>query len=88
MEILLFISYNFSSQNINFYKVIIVYGVNKIIVSTSDEAGEGESKIYEYIRSGKEVAPDSTCLVYGLDADLIMLSINNLPVCPNIYLFR
>ena len=64
------------------------YGVNKIIVSTSDEAGEGESKIYEYIRSGKEVLPDSTCLVYGLDADLIMLSINNLPVCPNIYLFR
>ena len=64
------------------------YGVKKIIVSTSDEAGEGESKIYEYIRSGKEVARDSTCLVYGLDADLIMLSINNLPVCPNIYLFR
>jgi len=64
------------------------YGVNKIIVSTSDEAGEGESKIYEYIRSGKEVAHDSICLVYGLDADLIMLSINNLPVCPNIYLFR
>jgi 5'-3' exonuclease len=64
------------------------YGVNKIIVSTSDEAGEGESKIYEYIRSGKEVLSDSTCLVYGLDADLIMLSINNLPVCPNIYLFR
>jgi 5'-3' exonuclease len=64
------------------------YGVKKIIVSTSDEAGEGESKIYEYIRSGKEVLSDSTCLVYGLDADLIMLSINNLPVCPNIYLFR
>jgi 5'-3' exonuclease len=64
------------------------YGVNKIIVSTSDEAGEGESKIYEYIRSSKDVAPESTCLVYGLDADLIMLSINNLPVCPNIYLFR
>ncbi len=64
------------------------YGVNKIIVSTSDDAGEGESKIYEYIRTGKEVAPDSVCLVYGLDADLIMLSINNLPICPNIYLFR
>lgn len=64
------------------------YGVNKIIVSTSDEPGEGESKIYEYIREGNDVACDSVCLVYGLDADLIMLSINNLPVCPNIYLFR
>ena len=64
------------------------YGVKKVIVSTSDEAGEGESKIYEYIRASDDVASDSTCLVYGLDADLIMLSINNLPVCPNIYLFR
>ena len=64
------------------------YNVNKIVVSTSDDAGEGESKIYERIRSDPDVKRDSTCLVYGLDADLIMLSLNNLAHCPKIYLFR
>ena len=63
-------------------------GLQKSIVSTSDDAGEGESKIYETIRSDPMVEKNSTCLVYGLDADLIMLSLNNLVHCPHIYLFR
>ena len=29
-----------------------------------------------------------THVVYGLDADLIMLAINHLPVCKKIYLYR
>ena len=50
------------------------FGLQKTIVSTSDDPGEGESKIYETIRSDPDVTKDSTCLIYGLDADLIMLS--------------
>ena len=64
------------------------YGVNHFIVSTSDEAGEGESKIYEYMRSSKNVKKEHVSLIYGLDADLIMLSINNLCHFPYLYLFR
>ena len=59
-----------------------------IIVSGSDMAGEGEHKLFEYIRLYPEKHLTETTVIYGLDADLIMLSINHLPVCPNIYLFR
>jgi 5'-3' exoribonuclease 1 len=59
-----------------------------IIVSGSDKAGEGEHKLFEYIRLHREKHLTETTVIYGLDADLIMLSINHLPVCPNIYLFR
>lgn len=65
-----------------------LFNVNHIQVSTSDEAGEGESKIYEFMRSNQIVSKDHTSLIYGLDADLIMLSINNLIHFPKIYLFR
>jgi 5'-3' exonuclease len=59
-----------------------------IIVTGSDKCGEGEHKIYEYIRNNKEKHLTETTIVYGLDADLIMLSINHLSICPNLYLFR
>jgi 5'-3' exonuclease len=57
------------------------------IVSTSNEIGEGEHKIFEHIRNNP-LAYEETSVVYGLDADLIMLAINHLPIQPNIYLFR
>lgn len=59
-----------------------------IILSTSFEYGEGEHKIFEYIRKFPEKHKEETTIIYGLDADLIMLSINHLPISPNIYLFR
>ena len=62
--------------------------VRKFIVSCSDKAGEGEHKLFQHIRSGNEAHLEATTVIYGLDADLIMLSINHLPLCPNIYLFR
>jgi len=64
------------------------YGVNQIVFSGSNEYGEGESKIFNYIRNSENVTSDSSNIIYGLDADLIMLAINNLPLYKNIYLFR
>jgi 5'-3' exonuclease len=64
------------------------YNVNKIIVSTSGEYGEGEHKIFDYIRNNEYFHKSTNTIIYGLDADLIMLSINHLPISNNIYLFR
>ena len=64
------------------------YNINKIIVSCSDEPGEGEHKIFEYIRDNGENMKNETSIVYGLDADLIMLTLNHLKHSPNLYLFR
>lgn len=65
------------------------YGVQKIYVSGSNFYGEGEHKIFDFIRKYLDKHFDGkNTVIYGLDADLIMLSINHLPVCPNIYLFR
>jgi 5'-3' exonuclease len=59
-----------------------------ILVSGSNEAGEGEHKLFDYIRKYPEKHAQENTVIYGLDADLIMLSINHLPICPTIYLFR
>ena len=64
------------------------YGLNKIIVSGSNIYGEGEHKIFKYIRENGDFHRNLNTIIYGLDADLIMLSINHLPITPNIYLFR
>ena len=61
----------------------------QIIVSGSDEPGEGEHKIFQYIRENPHLhSNEFNTFIYGLDSDLIMLSINHLMCCPNIYLFR
>lgn len=62
--------------------------IEEIIVSPSDKAGEGEHKIYEYIRTHPEYHRDTTTAIYGLDADLIMLTLNHLHVSEKLYLFR
>ena len=59
-----------------------------IIVSATDIAGEGEHKIFQYIRDHKDAHAEANTVIYGLDADLIMLSINHLPICNHLYLFR
>lgn len=69
-------------------KKTLKLGLKEIIVSGSNQIGEGEHKIYDYIRKNPEKHSTETVVIYGLDADLIMLSINHLPVCPSIYLFR
>jgi len=62
--------------------------VDNIIVSGSNHVGEGEHKLFDYIRRNPAKHANQVTVIYGLDADLIMLSINHLPVCPQIYLFR
>lgn len=57
-----------------------------IHVSGPDEPGEGEHKIFEHIRKNDMI--DDTCVIYGLDADLIMLSMLNIEYCETIYLAR
>lgn len=72
----------------NNYKNSTKYNVKSIIVSGSDEPGEGEHKLFQHIRDYPDQHRDQTTVIYGLDADLIMLSINHLPISNNIYLFR
>jgi 5'-3' exonuclease len=59
-----------------------------ITVSGSNCVGEGEHKLFDYIRKNPVKHADQVSVIYGLDADLIMLSINHLPVSPKTYLFR
>jgi 5'-3' exonuclease len=60
----------------------------RIIISTSRDRGEGEHKIFQYIRDNKEKHLKENTVIYGLDADLIMLSMLHSKYCENIYLYR
>jgi 5'-3' exonuclease len=64
------------------------YNIESFVLSPSDKPGEGEHKLFAFIRQFPELHKDKNTVVYGLDADLIMLSINHLPISENIYLFR
>ena len=61
-------------------------GAKTVIVSASDEAGEGEHKMFQYMRDN--ALQNETIAVYGLDSDLIMLSLFHCFACENIYIFR
>lgn len=62
------------------------YKVKQIIVSAADEPGEGEHKMFQYMRQHN--SKDETVAVYGLDSDLIMLSIFHCSLFQNIFIFR
>jgi len=57
-----------------------------IIYSSHLDPGEGEHKIFQFIRENKITKDDGAHILYGLDSDLIVLSL----LCPlkNIYLMR
>ena len=76
------------SKKINkeFLKKEYKLNIKQIIVSCSKEHGEGEHKIYQHIRNNNFV--NDNIIVYGLDADLIMLSIFHLKYSKNIFVFR
>jgi 5'-3' exoribonuclease 1 len=66
-----------------FHNYIPLY--KEFIISTSVDPGEGEHKLFEYIR--KHSNPEHTTFIYGLDADLIILGLNHLKYT-RIYLMR
>jgi len=57
-----------------------------IVVSCSDQPGEGEHKLFHYIR--EHPMKNDNVLIYGLDSDLFMLSIFNHEFYRNAYIFR
>lgn len=57
----------------------------KMIYSSANDYGEGEHKIMDYINSHM-ISPDKTRYIYGLDADLIFLSM--IPEIDNLLLIR
>ena len=61
---------------------------NIIIISGSDDVGEGEHKIFQYIRNNVEIHKNKTTVIYGLDADLIVLTLAHLKYSDNLFLFR
>ena len=62
------------------------YGVDNIIVSSSNENGEGEHKMFQHIRDNK--IQNGNLAVYGLDSDLIMLSLFHCKLFDNLFIFR
>jgi 5'-3' exonuclease len=67
------------------------HGIQKVIVSGANECGEGEHKLFQHVRQNMHHSlshQQDTVAVYGLDSDLIMLSLFHCFACENIYIFR
>ena len=69
------------------------FNTKKILIFSSNEPGEGEHKIFKYFRNNKDIFTahlmnHNINIVYGLDADLIMLSLIHTPYFQNIFLYR
>jgi 5'-3' exonuclease len=62
------------------------YGTKCILFSGSNEPGEGEHKMFQHLRDHYQ--PYDNVCVYGLDSDLIMLSLFHCRLCKNIFIFR
>ena len=59
-----------------------------IVISGTNNHGEGEHKIYKYIRDNHSYHKRTNTIIYGLDADLIMLTLIHTKISDNLYLFR
>ena len=58
-----------------------------VTLSLSDEYGEGEHKLFAILRNNK-LLHTKTIVLYGMDSDLFMLSLNHLKYTQNIFLYR
>jgi hypothetical protein len=64
------------------------HGIAQVIVSAAMECGEGEHKLFQHIRRNMVAGQDTTAAVYGLDSDLIMLSLFHCDRFNKIFVFR
>ena len=62
------------------------YSAKSTVVIEFSNPGEGEHKIFDYIRNKMHL--QGSTVIYGLDSDLIMLSLQNLHFCESLYLYR
>ena len=53
-------------------------------ISGTDEPGEGEHKLFQWLRAN----PQQNVLIYGLDADLVLLALANKDLAPQMRLLR
>jgi 5'-3' exonuclease len=58
-----------------------------VVLSLSDTPGEGEHKLFTILRQTPALH-NKTIVLYGMDSDLFMLSLNNLKYTQNIFLYR
>jgi 5'-3' exonuclease len=79
-----FMDYLSQSLEIHFKKRKQTIQPKVQILSTANHKGEGEHKIFQYLRINPP-SPTENIAIYGLDSDLIMLSLLSVP---NIYIFR
>jgi len=63
------------------------FNVKKIIVSGSTDNGEGEHKMFKYLRTPANKVSGNT-LIYGLDSDLIMLSLFHCKPFEHFFIYR
>ena len=61
---------------------------SEFYLSTSNEIGEGEHKLFSFIRDQPYKHKEQHTMIYGLDSDLIILSLNHLSICQRISLLR
>ncbi len=50
-------------------------GIEEVVFSNEKVAGEGEAKIFEYLRT--RIGPSETVVIHGADSDIIMLSLGS-----------
>lgn len=73
---------------LDFYSIRLkeIFPKLEVIISNSDIPGEGEHKLLEHMNINKDIHKNKNKVIYGLDADLIILTM--LKGYPNTYLFR
>ena len=79
---------NFMNKLMNAVSTVCQKHKRKILFSGSNVAGEGEHKLFHYLRHNSDKLHSSTIGLYGLDSDLIMLSLLHLHMVKDIFILR